>query len=312
MAYPVDLLRQMRAELEAVVPKEEAKAIAFWLLEDIEGITASEALLGDRTQQLPTERQTHLLTLVRRIVAGEPVQYVLGHTDFCGLNIGVEPGVLIPRPETEELVNHCTRLLSSYKLQQSPSPSQTPHIIDLCTGSGCISLALKHRFPHVSVEGWDISEQALKIAKKNAANLGLDITFRKVDVLNPEAFFIGDIGETLNSATLLVSNPPYVCESERADMERNVLDHEPSLALFVPDDDPLRFYHALARWGELLLHSDGWLALEINRRLGNDVAALYRELDYEDVQIHQDFANNDRFVLARKHASHGTKEEGTD
>lgn len=277
-----DLYHNMKRQLCSALDEGEATAVAFWLLEEVAGLTRSDVLMG-RADELGSDTENRLQAMTQRIAQGEPVQYVLGHADFCGLRIGVAPGVLIPRPETEELVGMCNSL----------SPSR---ILDLCTGSGCIALALKNRFPQASVEGWDLSDEALHIARQNTEALGLDVCFRKVDVLGHPS---PDETEQGEKVSLLVSNPPYVCESERADMEERVLGHEPSMALFVPDDDALLFYRAIARWGQKLLCDGGRVVVEINRRYGSEVATLFREQGYSEVEVRQDQFGNDRMVMAQ-------------
>lgn len=298
-----DLYRQLKRQLCTSLGESEASAVAFWLLEDEAGLSKTDVLMG-RADTLSPEQTDRLCSMARRIAMGEPVQYVLGHTDFCNLRIQVAPGVLIPRPETEGLVRLGLSMLRPRRSASETScppmlrPRRSQHslrILDLCTGSGCIALALKHACPDATVEGWDLSDDALRIARANAEALGLDVGFRKADVLNPQTS-TSDRQEA--ELCLIVSNPPYVCEGERADMEARVLDHEPSMALFVPDDDALRFYRALARWGVVMPAATTLVAVEINRRFGNDVVAVFREHGYSDVQLHQDSYGNDRYVQA--------------
>ena len=278
-----NLFHSLKRELQRSHSPREAETIAFWLLEDVAGLTRNDVLMG-RADLLSDELIGRLQQMVRRVAQGEPVQYVLGYADFCGLRIGVEPGVLIPRQETEGMVETCR--------QFAPT-----HIYDLCTGSGCIALALKKMFPSATVEGWDISDKALGIARKNAENLQLDVTFRHVDVLALSSL---PVEESRKGADLLISNPPYVCDSERAEMEPNVLGHEPHEALFVPDDDPLLFYRAIAAWGCHLLSDGGHVMVETNRRYAHDVADLFRSQGYDEVQVMKDWYGNDRMVQARR------------
>ena len=213
---------------------------------------------------------------VVRLLNGEPIQYVVGRTLFCGLTIGVRPGVLIPRPETEELV-------------EAVSKGRRTSILDIGTGSGCIAFALKHRFPQADVTAMDISEDALRIAQENAQRLELDIHFIQQDILHatPEVM----------KYDLIVSNPPYVCESERAQMERHVLDYEPGLALFVPDDDPLLFYRAIINYASTALMDGGMLAFETNREYATEVGMLMKEGGWSNVEVKRDMFNNERIVI---------------
>ncbi len=252
-----------------------------------------EAFLGwDRVRLLTSKDQTvnqsDLLRLhwaLEDLKRQRPIQHIIGHVDFCGCRIAVGPEVLIPRPETEEIVNWIVNSLN-------PQPSAL-NILDLCTGSGCIAIALKKAFPEADVTAVDISPAALALARRNAEENGTKINFLQADILSDDRFH-----SRFPTFNLIVSNPPYVRENERAAMQRNVLDHEPGLALFVPDDDALRFYRAIARLADLHLAHDGLLALEINEALGADTCALFSQHGFIP-QIHKDFRNRDRLIAAR-------------
>lgn len=213
-----------------------------------------------------------------------PIQHIIGHTEFCGCRIGVSPDVLIPRPETEEMVNW---IVSNSTFHLSPFT-----ILDLCTGSGCIAIALKKAFPQAGVTAVDVSEKALAVARGNAMGNGVEIDFRHADMLSPQ-FSIPN-----SQFSIIISNPPYVRDSERAQMQSNVLDHEPSLALFVPDDDPLRFYEAIARVAVRGLKREGLLVVEINEALAEDTAALFRTHGFL-AEVHVDFRGKPRWISAR-------------
>ena len=290
---PTDFYRQMKRQLCSSLSEREAEAVVFWLLEDVAGLTRNDVLMG-RADTLSASHKSRLQQMADRISKGEPVQYVLGYADFDNLRIGVAPGVLIPRPETEDMVSMC----------QTFSPSR---ILDLCTGSGCIALALKNRFPNAVVEGWDISDKALEIARQNALDLGLDVCFRKTNVLDiPFSSERGEEGEV----SLLISNPPYICSNEIAEMERNVLEHEPAEALFIPGDDPFLFYRAIAAWGKSLLCDGGHVMVEINRNYAHEVAELFSNSGYDDVHVWKDRYGNNRVVQATY--KHGTNQKRTD
>ena len=221
--------------------------------------------------------------IVEHIDQNEPIQYVLGRSLFCGISFSVTPDVLIPRPETEELVELIT----------ARHAGSAPRILDMGTGSGCIAVSLAKKLPESRVEAWDISEKALQVARKNAQENQANVTFKQVDItreLPPEAVQPYDI---------IVSNPPYVCLREKAEMERNVLDYEPHLALFVPDEDPLLFYRAILRAGKRLLAEGGFIYFEINRMFGHQTVSLLRQNGYEKTEIIQDLSGNDRMVAAR-------------
>lgn len=221
--------------------------------------------------------------IVERIDQNEPIQYVLGRSLFCGISFSVTPDVLIPRPETEELVELIT----------ARHAGSAPRILDMGTGSGCIAVSLAKKLPESRVEAWDISEKALQVARKNAQENQVNVTFKQVDItreLPPEAVQPYDI---------IVSNPPYVCLREKAEMGKNVLDYEPHLALFVPDEDPLLFYRAILHAGKRLLNEGGFVYFEINRLFGHQTASLLRQNGYEKIEIIQDLSGNDRMVAAR-------------
>ena len=259
----------------------EASAIAFMLLEEIGKLGKTDVMMGREP-----ENEAMLLAATQRVAEGEPVQYVLGKAEFCGLSLHVEPGVLIPRAETEELINSISPALSLYEAQKGML-----RIADIGTGSGCIAIALANRFPNASVSAIDISEQALSIAKKNAESFGAGISFMRKDIL----------AECLEGEyDLVISNPPYICNCEAEDMEKNVLEHEPHLALFVPDNDPLLFYRRIAEQGLEALTNGGMLAYEINRRFGKETVAMLKELGYTDIELNTDQFGNDRFVKAIK------------
>ncbi len=212
-----------------------------------------------------------------------PIQHIIGYTDFCGCKIKVSPDVLIPRPETEEIVNSLT-----------PNPSPTgdgSRILDLCTGSGCIAIALKKSFPAAEVTAVDVSVLALEMAKENAKNNEVEVRFLQADILDP-AFQLSPF-----TFHLIVSNPPYIMECERAQMQRNVLDYDPALALFVPDDDPLRFYKAIAVIAKEHLTKDGMLVVEINEAFADETSALIKDNGFIP-EVHTDFRGKSRWISA--------------
>ncbi len=213
-----------------------------------------------------------------------PIQHIIGFVGFCGCRIEVSPDVLIPRPETEEMVNSLT-----------PGPSPTgegSRILDLCTGSGCIAIALKKAFPAADVTAVDVSPAALEIARQNAKNNGVEVNFVEGDVLDGLNGVNGSYG-------LIVSNPPYVRESERGQMQRNVLDYDPALALFVPDDDPLRFYRAIATIAKDHLAESGQVVVEINEALADETCAVFKAQGFTS-RVHEDFRGKARWISAGK------------
>ena len=249
-----------------------------------------EAFLGwDKVRLLTSREQTidqsDLLRFhwaLEDLKRHRPIQHIIGYTDFCGCRIKVSPDVLIPRPETDEMVNWILSILSS--------PLSTLRFLDLCTGSGCIAIALKKAFPAADVTAVDVSSKALEIARQNAKNNGVEVRFMERDVLNGVDGLNGSYG-------LIVSNPPYVMEKERAQMAANVLDYDPALALFVPDDDPLRFYRAIATIAKEHLAENGHVVVEINEALGDETCAVFKAQGFTP-KVHEDFRGKPRWVSA--------------
>lgn len=262
----------------------EARAIARILIEELFGLSYTDIVCG-ATDQLSADDTLRLDTAVRRIEQGEPLQHVLGYADFCGNHFGVNASVLIPRPETEWLVDEGERLMNGASNAAHPAPKR---ILDIGTGSGCIAISLKLRLGEAYVEAWDISEEALRTAESNAKALKAEVAFCKRDALRAE--------ESIAPWDLIVSNPPYICDSERAGMDDNVLLHEPHTALFVPDDDPLRFYRAIARYALRSLNNGGSLLFECNTRYAEATGEMMREMGFEDVTVNDDCFGLPRFV----------------
>ena len=265
--------------LSPLYPEPEAKAMAFRLLEHYLEIP-SYKYISDPWMEIDGLKAP-LLSALDELVTGRPLQYVLGFTEFCGHRFKVGEGCLIPRPETEELVSRIVDDLSDIEVGDEPF-----NILDLCTGSGCIAWSLAAEFPEARVYGCDLSNEALRYACRQRVKVGgAKPIFFSADVLAaPPA--------GLPQFDVIVSNPPYICDSERAAMRPNVLDFEPAEALFVPDDDPLKFYRAIARWADVLLRPQGRIYLEINERFGPEVAALF-----PGSQVVTDLSSRDRFVV---------------
>lgn len=262
----------------------EARAIARILIEELFGLSYTDIVCG-ATDQLSADDTLRLDSAVRRIEQGEPLQHVLGYADFCGNHFGVNASVLIPRPETEWLVDEGEKLMNG---ASNTAPSAPKRILDIGTGSGCIAISLKLRLGEAYVEAWDISEEALRTAESNAKALKAEVAFCKRNALRAE--------ESVAPWDLIVSNPPYICDSERAAMDDNVLLHEPHTALFVPDDDPLRFYRAIARYALSSLSNGGSLLFECNTRYAEATGEMMREMGFEDVTVNDDCFGLPRFV----------------
>ena len=278
-------------------PQREAEQLMRILLEDLFGIDLKRQLMEPDLRF--DEWQYHQLDeAVKRLLAGEPVQYVTGMARFGDLLIKVSPAVLIPRPETEELVQKiitaslpCHSGVGMCVGMESMGGGFNPlRIWDIGTGSGCIAIALAKHFENAEVIGFDVSEAALQIAKENAESNGAKVTFVQDDILHPQSEFFNQ------PVDLVVSNPPYVCESERADMEKNVLDWESENALFVPDTDPLLFYRQILRLAKDRLTPNGQVWFEINEAKGDEILRLCREMGFAEAEILIDFADKPRFV----------------
>ena len=273
----------------------EAKAIARMTYEVRFGLTLSDLCLGKDTQ-LSADNQTELEEIAQRLSQGEPIQYVLGQVEFCGRTFVVNETVLIPRPETEEL---CRWIVES-------TGGQSPEILDIGTGSGCIAITLAAEIPGAEVTAWDISAEALEVARENAKRTDVHVSFEQVDVLNiPHSSFLISLtnGQSVALRThfsLIVSNPPYICNKEREAMEANVLEHEPHTALFVPDDDPLLFYRAVAHYGQTALKDSGWLYFEINPLYAGPLAEMLSMMSYHDIETKEDQYGKQRMIRARK------------
>lgn len=232
--------------------------------------------------------------VAKRLLRGEPVQYVLGAADFCGRSFAVTPDVLIPRPETEELAGMAAEATRSVRASR---------ILDIGTGSGCIAITLAKEAPASRVTAIDISSAAIRVAKKNAQRWGVQITFEETDVLRASEEEANGI--EMEMYDIIVSNPPYVCRSERAEMSVNVRDYEPDKALFVPDADPLVFCRAIARVALRRLSAGGRVFVEINSRFGKEASELFRRAGFRDVEIRKDMQGLDRFVICRQYEKDG-------
>ena len=275
-----DILRLFHDELDGLYGSGEVSVFCEMLF---------EAFLGwDKVRLLTSKGQTidqsDLLRFhwaLEDLKRQRPIQHIIGYTDFCGCRIEVSPDVLIPRPETEEMVN--------YIVQRGKR--KVENVLDLCTGSGCIAIALKKAFPEATVTAVDISDKALAVAKKNAVRNNTPVNFLQADILAT------DFQLPISNYQFIISNPPYVMEKERKQMQRNVLDYDPVLALFVPDDDPLRFYKAIAAIAKRHLAPRGMLVVEINEALSDETAALLRGQGFIPV-VHEDFRGKPRWVSA--------------
>jgi len=261
-------------------PPEEAREMAFMLLDHYFGLRKTDILTD---KPLPPNRtEPDWFKILERLNRQEPIQHVIGTTIFCGLEFEVSPDVLIPRPETEDLV----RLI----MHDFADRTDAVPIVDIGTGSGCIAITLARFLPQSVVTGWDVSEEALALARNNAQNLKADVDFAIQDILVAS--------DTTETFACVVSNPPYVTRSEAADMDRNVLDYEPSIALFVEDNDPLVFYKAVADFCVRHLTGDGACYVEINERFGEATRQVFAERGFSNIHVYKDIHGKDRTVRA--------------
>ena len=273
----------MQGKLAKIYEKEELNAIIRAICCDLLGISTTTYFIKEEVE-LTTEQKEQLDTIISRLQQGEPLQYIEGKAPFCGMDFAVRPGVLIPRPETAELVDWIV----------SDHAAKSPNILDLGTGSGCIAISLNKRIPQAVVEACDISYEALAIARENNHNNNALVEFFHHDML--------DLTTTLpHSYDILVSNPPYIKQCEAKEMEQHVTEWEPHAALFVPDNDALRFYRAIAEIGQTnALTPGGNIYVEINQALGKETVELFESCGYKEVTLRKDIYGNDRMVKAIK------------
>lgn len=274
------LLERIDKAIGTHYTKGEVSALARIIATELIGIPQITYFLKERVTLAPEEEEK-IDNALERLKAKEPIQYILGYCDFCGLRFTVTPAVLIPRPETSELVE--------WIANENPTAKD---ILDIGTGSGCIAISIANRLPQAGVTAWDISPQALAVAQENSTANGCKVQFEQRDILTCPT---GD-----RQFDIIVSNPPYIKECEKVAMEDNVLLWEPHLALFVPDADPLLFYRTIAEKALAMLTCGGKLYFEINREHGNEIVSMLQELGYKNISLRKDFADNDRMVCATK------------
>ena len=323
--------QQLWQSLTPLYDAGEAQAIVRTVLDVKYGMTLTDIICG-KVNEISADEERKLEEIIIRLQKGEPVQYVLGEADFAGRPFHVEPGVLIPRPETAELCQWIEKDMIEKSIVSSGdssedssgnSPQATDDaklILDICTGSGCIAITLGLNIPNSEVTGWDISEDALRIAQGNVEMLKA----RNVRIEYQDALALPKAAETDNEKMkvtadkevvkskgeaktpstqkwdMIVSNPPYICEKEKADMEKNVLEHEPSLALFVPDENPLKFYRAIAEYASSALKPEGALYFEINPIYEKETREMLLKLDFKDIETKEDAFGKKRMMRAIK------------
>lgn len=268
--------------LAGYYPDAEASALAKMLLVEVLHFSTLE-LFGGKDKEVFKKDLDVLYEMSRRLQNQEPIQYIIGRETFCGMPFVVNRHVLIPRPETQDLVEWIA------KETQQTNPCR---LLDMGTGSGCIAISLAKKLPHAQVEAWDISGEALQVARQNALNNQVKVDFLLQDILSASP--------ATADWNIIVSNPPYITNKEKAEMEANVLDWEPHTALFVPDYDPLLFYRRIAQLGMDMLVMGGTLYFEINRAYGTETIAMLQTLGYENIIIRKDRFNNERMIKATR------------
>ena len=279
-------LTDLAKRLTSYYDIQEARGIVRLLLSDLYGMSLTDICVG-ALDRLTEEQTQQIEDAMLRLEKGEPVQYVTGKAHFCDRTFLVSPSVLIPRPETELL---CQLIADN---DQTVTGNGEIRVLDMGTGSGCIAITLALSMQNASVEAWDVSAEALNMAKSNAESLGASVSFEQKDILGL------DENNVERCYHIIVSNPPYICNKEAAQMEHNVLDFEPHLALFVPDEAPLLFYSAIARFARLALKVGGALYFEINQLYADALCSMLSSLGFANVTIHVDQFGKQRFISAK-------------
>ena len=275
-------IQYIEKQLGGLYPKTEIQGFIRLIFENVCQLSYTDLVLL-KNESINSLAKENIERIIERLKKFEPIQYILGETEFIGLKINVKPSVLIPRPETEELVHW---IVESEDLN-------TPRILDVGTGSGCIALAIKSQIQAANISAIDISEKALEVAKQNAQRNNLDIEFFQADILNWE-------DKNWENFDMVVSNPPYVRELEKEKMQANVLGFEPAEALFVTDSDPLIFYQRIGEFAMKYLQNDGWLFFEINENLREEMIQLLQNLGFKNIQIRKDINGKDRMIRCSK------------
>ena len=274
-----EVIKMIQDDLSPLYSREEVKSFTSILFEHIIGLSRLKVHLNHQ-ERIPDAKLTEFEEIIDRLKNYEPIQYIIGETEFYGLRFKVSPAVLIPRPETEELVDWVLKDYQNSRL----------NILDIGSGSGCIPIALAENLTHSTAEGWDISEEALTIARENAANNNVKVHFENLDILKWQTY------QTQKMYDIIVSNPPYVTLSDKQSMLPNVTEYEPHLALFVPEEDPLVFYRKISDFALCHLRPGGRLYFEINEKLGDDLAILLENKSFKEVILRKDINGRDRMI----------------
>ena len=280
-----DVFTEFKQPLGTIYDPNEIEALTLLVINELTG-TSKAKIKAFPEQEVTSIEVEKLNTILKRLQNGEPVQYIFGHTEFYGLPFNVNPSVLIPRPETEELVE--------WALSSVVNSEWAGNILDIGTGSGCIAISLKKNLSNASVSAVDISPDALKTAKQNAGLNNVDVIFINDDILNIKSKIENSKFE------IIISNPPYVTLHDKTQMHTNVTDFEPHTALFVPENDPLIFYKAIANFAAKNLTSDGLLFFEINESLGNETIELLKDKGFKNIELRKDMSGRNRMIRATR------------
>ncbi|MCH5231663.1 MAG: peptide chain release factor N(5)-glutamine methyltransferase [Muribaculaceae bacterium] len=276
-----ETLRKLRKNLEPIYGKGESEAIIRLIFSYVKGWRLTDMLIHQK-EELSDFVKKEIDQILERLLKYEPIQYITGETRFYGMDMKIKPGVLIPRPETEELAD---------LIIEENRDREDLHVLDLCTGSGCLAIALARNLPFSKVTAVDFSEEAVEVAKENSEKLKTRVKVVKADIFESQNF-----SDSSDKFDIIVSNPPYVMDKEALHMERNVLDYEPHEAIFVRDDEPLRFYIRIADIAKEKLKIDGKLYLEINPLLSEEMMNLLKSKGFEDIRILRDSFGKNRFA----------------
>ena len=284
-----NFVRYIESALQGFYPPDECRALAWWVAEETTGLSRTQIITGCKdTKIIP-----NIEIILQRLQKKEPIQYIFGHTLWMGLDLQLSPATLIPRPETAELVDFITRDLATKAPSLVGRDGVGPAVLDIGTGSGCIAIALKQQQPAWNVYGLDISEEALAIARGNAERNHTPIQFAQCDILRQPPLLTDKDGKKV-TFQIVVSNPPYIAEREKAQMDASVLDYEPHSALFVPDQDPLLFYRRIAE-----LRLAPYLYFEVNEAYAQQTADILQSMGYQDIILKNDSYGKPRILAAR-------------
>ena len=284
-----NFVRYIESALQGFYPPDECRALAWWVAEETTGLSRTQIITGCKdTKIIP-----NIEIILQRLQKKEPIQYIFGHTLWMGLDLQLSPATLIPRPETAELVDFITRDLATKAPSLVGRDGVGPAVLDIGTGSGCIAIALKQQQPAWNVYGLDISEEAIAIARGNAERNHTSIQFAQCDILRQTPLLTDKNGKKV-TFQIVVSNPPYIAEREKAQMDASVLDYEPHSALFVPDQDPLLFYRRIAE-----LRLAPYLYFELNEAYAQQTADMLQLMGYQDIILKNDSYGKPRILAAR-------------